>query len=305
MMRSLVIGYGSIGARHGRLLSELGSDVASVTRNPDCPFRVFRSVQVALEQWRPDFVIISNQTDKHAATLGALAKEGFAGQVLVEKPLSGSAGEQVSHGSMRVHVAYNLRFHPLVLALRQQLGNIRLFNASFHVGQYLPQWRPGTDYRTCYSARRDEGGGVLRDLSHELDLANWLCGTWKHVTAIGGQFSDLDITSDDTFCLLAETARCPAVSITLNYLDRMPRRMISVNGEGVTATLDLIDGRLDINGHITRYTARRDETYTAQLQALLAGDEEVLCRLDEGMETDRLIAAAETAARSRCWISRH
>ena len=29
------------------------------------------------------------------------------------------------------------------------------------VGQYLPDWRPGTDYRTGVSASRDQGGGAL------------------------------------------------------------------------------------------------------------------------------------------------
>jgi hypothetical protein len=33
-----------------------------------------------------------------------------------------------------------------------------------HVGEYLPWWRPGTDCRTCYSAKSNQGWGVVFDI---------------------------------------------------------------------------------------------------------------------------------------------
>ncbi|WP_250499862.1 Gfo/Idh/MocA family oxidoreductase [Caballeronia sp. GAWG1-5s-s] len=303
-MHILVIGYGSIGARHSRIAASLGMDVACVSANADCPHRRFARVADAIADFAPDRVVIANPTAKHAATLSELATAGFSGGVLIEKPVYSRHDEQPEISNMRAYVAYNLRFHPLVQLLRERIAaRTALYSASFTAGQYLPQWRPASDYRQSYSARVEEGGGVLRDLSHELDLALWLCGPVQRVTAIGGHFSDLEIQSDDVFSLLSANDRCPSVMVSINYLDRMPHRSIIVNGPGLTAALDLVRGSLDINGETIQLTVERDHTYIAQLQAFVHDDASTLCTLSQGIDVVRLVDAAEQAAASGVWIT--
>ena len=53
-------------------------------------------------------------------------------------------------------------------------------NLSPEVGQYLPDWRPGTDYKSGVSAQKDLGGGALLELSHELDYLQWFFGNFTH-----------------------------------------------------------------------------------------------------------------------------
>ena len=48
-----------------------------------------------------------------------------------------------------------------------------------YAGQCLPTWRPESDYKNTYSAKSEKGGGVLRDLSHEIDLCLSLVGLIK------------------------------------------------------------------------------------------------------------------------------
>lgn len=299
-MRLLVIGYGSIGARHSRIASSLGIEVASVTRNQACPYQRFSELEVALDQFAPDRIIIANPTGQHAGTLRALAQARFAGGVLIEKPLF-AFGETVDKGQMRVYVAYNLRFHPLVQALRNTLGDLPLFSASFCAGQYLPQWRPETDYRHTYSASRSMGGGVLRDLSHEIDLSLWFCGRVHALAALGGHFSDLEIQSDDVFSTLSAHERCPAVSVAVNYLDRVPRRIIAINARDLSAVLDLVNGSLMVNGKTEQIRIERDVTYRAQLEAFASDDASTLCTLEEGLDVVRFIDAAESAASRGAW----
>ncbi|MFX7793064.1 Gfo/Idh/MocA family oxidoreductase, partial [Acinetobacter baumannii] len=55
------------------------------------------------------------------------------------------------------------------------IGN--LYNAFIEIGQYLPDWRPTKDYRETVSAKTELGGGVLLELSHELDYAQWILGS--------------------------------------------------------------------------------------------------------------------------------
>ncbi|KAG0163608.1 hypothetical protein DFQ28_005855 [Apophysomyces sp. BC1034] len=302
-MRILVIGYGSIGARHSRIAASLGMEVACVSSNADCPYPRFKRIDEAQSAFGPQHVIVANPTARHTGVVNELAHTGFNGNVLVEKPVYGGSDERANVDGMRVYVAYNLRFHPLVQALRERIHDLpEFYSASLRAGQYLPQWRPGTDYRQSYSARLDQGGGVLRDLSHELDLALWLCGPAKRVAALGGHFSDLEIQSDDVYSTLSVNERCPAVSVSINYLDRMPQRSIALNGPGLTAALDLVRGTLDINGKITHIQAERDATYTAQLQAFVRDDASTLCTLAEGIDVVRFIGAAEQAARRSAWI---
>ncbi|MCK6499789.1 MAG: Gfo/Idh/MocA family oxidoreductase, partial [Nitrospira sp.] len=189
-MKALVVGYGSIGQRHARVLDELGCEVAVVSRRPVEYPRRYDSLATALSGWRPGYVVIASRTNEHFDDLSALITADFAGRVLVEKPLFDVARQMPSNRFSHLAVAYNMRFHPLIMKLRDFLGQQkRLVAAHIYVGQYLPQWRPSTDYRSSYSASRDLGGGVLRDLSHEIDYALWLFGSWRHLTALGGKFS--------------------------------------------------------------------------------------------------------------------
>jgi predicted dehydrogenase len=298
----LVIGYGSIGARHSRLAAALGANVVCVTNHPAVPFPRFASVAHALADSEPEHVVIANATGRHAHALQALARAGFAGRVLVEKPLCGTLDEVPATPPFHVSVAYNLRFHPLVRALRDALAARPLYSACFYAGQYLPQWRSDTDYRSSYSAHRDQGGGVLRDLSHEIDLAIWLCGRPRSIAAVGGHVSDLDIDSDDVYSILSSHERCPAVAISINYLDQTPKRVITINARGLTASLDFVNGTLTLNREVTHREVERDFTYRAQLKALFDRDMSTMCGFDEGRDVVRFIAAAETAAADQCWV---
>ncbi|WP_116138720.1 Gfo/Idh/MocA family oxidoreductase [Trinickia diaoshuihuensis] len=301
-MRMLIVGYGSIGARHGRIAASLGMDVACVSRNEACPYPRFDSIADALARFRPERVLIANPTAQHADAIHALRVAGFAGAVLIEKPIFDSLSALPETGDMRVYAAYNLRFHPLVQALRAEVAGRPLFCASFQAGQYLPQWRPAADYRKTYSASKSMGGGVLRDLSHEVDLALWLCGPAARVAALGGHFSDLEIDSDDVFSMLSVNARCPAVSIGINYLDRKPQRTITLNGPDLSAALDLVGGLLTVNGETTQLAPERDVTYRAQLEAFVNDDASTLATLAEGIEVVRFVDAAEAAATAGSWI---
>lgn len=304
-MKALVIGYGSIGQRHARLLAELGCQVAVMSRRSIEFSPRYSDLSMALVHWQPDYVVVANRTSEHHQTIEALVQYGFQGRVLVEKPLFDQPSQLLAHTFSQAAVAYNLRCHPLLTRLKSFLNDSAKFvTTNIYVGSYLPDWRPDTDYRQSYSAKKSEGGGVLRDLSHELDYALWLFGPWRRLTAIGGHFSPLEIDSDDVCSLLMETERCPLVTIHMNYLDRVLRREISINTDQHTVQVDLVKNTLEINGVQDAFHVTRDDTYRAQHQAMLDGNIEGLCTFGEAMETLLIIEAAEQSALSHRWIER-
>ncbi|MBK8759901.1 MAG: Gfo/Idh/MocA family oxidoreductase [Sulfuritalea sp.] len=302
MKAAVVIGFGSIGSRHARLLAELGLRVGAVTRNPHCKYPAYPDIDTALADLRPELVVVSNETARHVETLESLAACGYTGAVLVEKPLSNRPLSLHVWPFADIFVAYNLRFHPVIRALRHALSGEMAIAAQIYVGQYLADWRVGRDYRQTYSASREAGGGVLRDLSHELDYAQWLFGSWQRLAAIGGRFSPLEIDSDDAWAILMNLERCPLVTLQMNYLERAPRREILVNTDAHSYRADLVGGALWRDGVEERISCDPDMTYRLQLEAALGGRRMELCSYAEGLGMVDLMHQIEAASAAGKWV---
>jgi predicted dehydrogenase len=303
-VKAVVVGFGSIGSRHARILDELGCRTAVVSSRHVKVETLYTTINAAVQQLDPEYVVIASETSQHLDDLTALIASGFRGNVLVEKPLFHNFPVALPQLSCTVFVAYNLRFHPLLQRLRKLLQSETIISVQAYVGQYLPLWRPGRDYRTVYSASKYSGGGVLRDLSHELDLLNWLLGGWQKLTALGGHFSGLEINCEDIFSILMTTERCPVVTMQMNYLDRVGRRQIIVNTEERTFEADFVAGHLLINGKREEFTVERDHSYREMHTALLESRLQDVCTFAEGLDVVGMIATAEQAVEEERWIKK-
>lgn len=302
MVRALVIGYGSIGQRHVRILGELGCKVGVVSHRKIGIPNAFKDLKEALIKLAPDYVVIANRTSEHFLTLRRLQAKRFRGVVMVEKPLFRRV-ERFDPGDFKkVVVGYNLRFHPLILKLRKLLSGKRILTAQTYVGKNLVAWRPGVDYRKSYAAFKDHGGGVLRDLSHELDYMNWILGGWKSATATGGHYSRLAIETDDAFSLMMKTERCENVLVQMNYIDHTGHRAMIFNSDDLTVKVDLMNGWIEVNGKREAKKVERDDTYREEHRAVLNERWKELCSYEEAMDVMRLIDAAEKASRSMKWV---
>lgn len=297
-----VVGAGSIGSRHQRILKQLGHKVSVVSANsPDADFR---SMSDALERESFDYVVIASQTSQHVTDLSALINNRFNGRVLIEKPLFEKLHTLEDNNFSFAAVGYNLRFHPAIVWLKDTLPKLgKLSSANFYVGQYLPTWRPDSDYRKSSSARDISGGGVLRDLSHELDLVQYLFGDWQQLTAVGGKFSDLEIATDDTFSILMTSTKCNAISVQLNYIDRIKQRYITINGNNGTVSIDLISNTAKFSDLDVKFSVNADDTYVAQHLAVISSDSQNTCSLSEALKVVETIQAIEKSAEKLKWIS--
>lgn len=303
-MQCLVIGYGSIGKRHASILKNLGCQVSLVSSQKITNFNCYENIETALEKNDIKYVVIANATHLHYTTLIKLIDCHYQNIVLVEKPLFSRIEILPENKFSKVLVGYNLRFHELMLNIKKMIQHENLITFSAYVGQYLPTWRKGTDYRNCYSAKKADGGGVLRDLSHELDYSIWLCGESFNVAAIGGHFSDLEIDSDDVYSIMMQCQFCPIVNLQLNYLDRHIRREITINTQRNTIHLDLIQGILQVNGKVKKQCPDAIiQSYIQQHQAVLKQDFSLCCDYSDGCSVIKLIESIENSANSRTWIS--
>ena len=305
-MKTLVVGFGSIGARHARILSELGCRVCVVSER-EIDFRPsYKFLKSAIETENPEYVVIANKTNEHYRTLLELIELDFKGVLLIEKPLFSEIKVIPENNIKQIFVGYNMRFHPLLVRLNKLLRLEKIISVQAYVGQYLAHWRPKRDYRLSYSAFRSKGGGVLRDLSHELDYINWLLGGWSSVLAVGEHYSHLEIDSDDTFAIMIDTQKCPVVTVQMNYLDRIFHREVLINTDLHTFKADFIKGTLQINENIESFRIETDETYCAQHQSILNHSFKNLCTLNEGIDVMEMIHSIENSAYSdqRKWVQK-
>lgn len=292
MKKVLIVGYGSIGKRHANAFSDLRAEVALVSRQTIEGTKVFVTIAEALSQFQPEVVVVANNTALHEKSLRELNDLKFKGIVMVEKPL-GHQSFEFQHDFSTLVVSYNLRMSPILEMLKQELAGKKIISANVYCGQYLPTWRPGRDYRDVYSAKKDQGGGVLRDLSHELDYSGWILGQMKMVVALGGHFSSLEIETDDVFTLLGSSDQCASINISINYLDRVVKRFILIHTDNETYYADMIAGKLFKNTDILLENIKAVDTYTEQARRILNGQLDSFCQFDEGVFTLKLIEAAE------------
>jgi predicted dehydrogenase len=298
----LVCGFGSIGQRHVRILREMGQKVHVFSRRKLPEEEYYQNLEAALSEVNPEYVVIANETSEHESTLKKVLSIGVP-TILVEKPLFSSSVENIlENPKSQVCVAYNLRLHPLLQQLFSEIKEQSIISVQVYVGQYLPDWRPQQDYRKSYSVSRAQGGGVLRDLSHELDYINWFFGPWQALTASGGHYSSLAGDSDDVFCLLLKMERCPVVSLQMNYLDRSGRREIIINTEEHTFHLDLVKQEFKKDQKPTvLFLSEKDETYQTQHTDMLNNNGKFCCSLQEGLDVLRMIDAAEKSTETETW----
>lgn len=253
--RFLIVGFGSIGKRHFDNLKQIENVEVSVLtrRRLNIPATKVYSSPEETRYEDFDAVFITNETALHIPTALVFAERGF--NLFIEKPLSDSLEkidelvDIVNKNNLRVMIGCNMRFHPVIQSVkdviqRQEIG--RVVSARIEAGQYLPDWRPGRDYRDSYSAMKEKGGGVILDLIHELDYAFWFFGKARKVVSFTGKRSSLEIDTEDLTETLIEFENATLCEVHLDYIQRCPSRVFKLIGTEGTICADLITNKIEI-----------------------------------------------------------
>jgi predicted dehydrogenase len=313
----LICGLGSIGKRHLRVLRHHWKSLEiAILRSGHGPYveevqladRVFTTLGDAL-RWKPGAAIICMPANKHLSTALPLARRGVP--LLIEKPIGD--GRESQHnwqelihlsGKVPIEVGYVLRHDPCTAVVKSHLNEGIIgkpIDADFYCGSWLPDWRPGLDYRDSVSANRALGGGVLLELSHELDLGQYLFGHLELRSAILHQSGLLEIDVEDQAQLLAYSADQCLISIRLNFCTRPPSRHVHIRGRDGEIQWDLITSKVKViqadasNVPCFQSPISSDDRYLVQMERFLscaAGKAEPVCSVSDSLTVLDMVTQA-------------
>ncbi len=262
--RILISGYGSIGRKHLTILRELfpNADIR-VLRHSVSDFPVeyangsFYDVHDAVA-YLPQIAVIANPSPFHLEVASHLVAVGC--NLLIEKPISNESSNvqnllnQAKAQGVVLQVGYNLRFLSSLSSFRKYIdGGIvgRVFSVRAEVGQHLASWRSNAHYRHGVSAQKKLGGGVLLELSHEIDYLRWIFGEVDWVSCWLGRQSNLDIDVEDTAHLLLGFNHAPdkhqlVAQVNLDFIRQDSIRMCTVIGDLGTIQWDGLMGEVRV-----------------------------------------------------------
>lgn len=266
----------------------------------------------------PQIAIIANPSTFHVHVAQELAHAGA--HLLVEKPLSSSLEgvdnliKTCKERESVLMIGYNLRFSPSLKRFRELLGEGiigEFLSVRCEVGQYLPSWRPESDYRQGVTAKRELGGGALLELSHEIDYLRWIFGEVEWVRATLSQQSKLEIDVEDSAHLTmgflpTKGERQLVGTLNLDFIRHDHTRTCTVIGEkgtlfwdGLTGDVDLFEAGTTSWKKLFNHQPQSDETYRAEWQDFVISIQEKKIPSvtgDDGLRVLEIIDAARISA---------
>lgn len=212
-----------------------------------------------------DVIFVTNPTAMHWDTLRRYHKNTRS--LFVEKPIFDSASLSLPEISALLYVACPIRYTSVFQYIREHVDYARAYCARAISSSYLPDWRPGVDYRQVYSAHKDMGGGVAIDLIHEWDYLTALFGFPQKVHAVMGTYSSLEIDSEDLAVYIGEYPQ-RLVEVHLDYFGRKSMRKLELFLPEDSVTADFVERTVTLGrtGKIISLPEQRDHYQMGEIR---------------------------------------
>jgi CMP-N,N'-diacetyllegionaminic acid synthase len=292
---ALIVGYGSIGKRHAHILKRVIKikKIFILTKQNCKQFNVITNLEQT-KLLNPDYIVICSNTEDHLKHLLFFEKNFYGKTILVEKPLF-SKFIDVKIKNNKVFVGYNLRYSPVIQKLRSIIKNQKIYSLNIQCSSHLPYWRTNRDYKKVYSAEKKLGGGVLLDMSHELDYIQWIFGKidkifYKKIVKI----SNLKINVEDSAVILGKIKKINLL-VNINFFSKINKREIIIDGNSINVKADLVKSTLEIyslkenKSKIINYSRNINLSYANLHRDLLSHKYLTCCSFEEGKNINYLI----------------
>jgi len=321
-----IVGLGSIGRRHLRLISEIRPDIkiivvrsghGSACDEEKMAVKITDSIGDAIKEGI-QAAIISSPATLHLKQSLELAKNGI--HLLIEKPISHTSDRVkellkiVNENRITTMVGYVLRYDLGAMKFKNWLDNKvkgKILHARIECGSYLPDWRPDQDYRKTVSALPELGGGVLLELSHELDYLHWFFGNPVDVQAQIRNSGTLDINVEDQADLLITSKQGYPITVQIDFNRRHIERkckVLTTEGELIWDAVNKNVTWKGVNKEQSKYeyNNERNSIYRKQLEVFfdcIENDNDPIVTVKDGINVISLIDAVRNASEKGIKVS--
>ena len=314
--RIVIFGFGSIARKYVRLIKKHfpNVEVFIICSRKINHYKESNMIDgyhidhLKIKELNPNGIVIASPATNHISD--ALNCLDLNIPILMEKPISNSLKnvhkfkEKILEKKSQILIGYVLRYSRNANLFNQNISNHNLGDllfAKITCSSYLPHWRPGQDYRRTVSASSKYGGGVLLELSHEIDYANWFFGPFLKVQAVLKNSGTLDIDVEDIADLILTNSKGMNVVIHLDFCSRYPIRKCKLYGSKATMSLDFLDKKIEIiNPKLETLLSNKeddfDNMFVNQLTYFFKGvfrEDFIKNNLDDGIETLKIIESAK------------
>jgi predicted dehydrogenase len=288
-MEVLIIGYGSAGKRHAKILN-LFKKIKNIyikTNQKIQSYNKFNFVK-NINNLNPDLIVIANETYLHYSVCKFLEKKFSNKTIICEKPLFHKF-YNFQPIKNKFYIAYNFRFHKCLQYLKKKINLDRVYFVDAESSSYLPMWRKNADYSKNYSAFPKKGGGVLLDMSHEIDYLKWLFKNFKISKIYKNKISNLKILSEDIAVVFGYLKKNTLVKTKLTYFNKLPKRCLTIcMKDGSQIYLDLLKSEIKFFANNTTKTLRlekysQSKTTKYMYSEILKNNFQNICSLKEAL----------------------
>lgn len=274
-MNILIVGLGSIGMRHARIIKEISGHEIFALRTfqgqekNDLGIRELRSWN-EVDKHSFGAALITNPTFMHLETAFECAKRNM--HLFIEKPIDCKTDgldeliDLVNQKKLTAYVAYPLRFHPVICELKKKLQGQTILHSRAVCASYMPNWRSKQKRKTTYSSFQEQGGGVILDCSHEIDYVEYLFGEIEDIRGIFGRQSDVTVDSED-FCDLNLFHPQGVTNLHMNLFSFETQRYIEVDTKEFYIKGDLNRFQIKIKDHTRESTLNFSTDYEAMFRS--------------------------------------
>ena len=324
--RLAIIGLGSIGKRHLRLIAEIRPDIeiivmrsghGSVCKEEQLATKIVHSVDEVVNEG-VQAAIVSSPATLHLEQSLELAKRGV--HLLIEKPISHTSDRVnellkiLDENDLTAMVGYVLRYDHGAIKFKKWLDNKikgKILHVRIECGSYLPDWRPDQNYRKTVSALPELGGGVLLELSHELDYLHWFFGESVDVQAQIRNSGTLDINVEDQADLLITSKQGYPITVQIDFNRRHIERkckVLTTEGELIWDAVNKNVTWKGVNKEQSKYeyNNERNSIYRKQLEVFfdcIENDNDPIVTVKDGINVISLIDAVRNASEKGIRVS--
>ena len=183
-----------------------------------------------------NYIILSNPSTERMNFFRSFIKKRAT--YIFEKPMASNALSErdnneffkiLSKNKIKIKSGYCLRLNPAVKELKKIINdNLKnVLKININTNSFLPLWRK-KNYTKSVSAKKNYGGGVINELSHEIDLILYLFGKPRSLYASYLNTKSLKINTEDVADIIFNMSNKLNLNLHLDFCSPFGKREIEV-----------------------------------------------------------------------------